>query len=298
MTGIKDRRRRELAITVYGIDGKAVCLNSAVLKAALRMKRALPGRPDLCGRAVEKILGLVPVRLEIRLWNGEKLLFNAPSDLGNFLCDVDGIIIRDQYNAGSLAPHFGPGTGKSAGLAGKVVVDAGANIGLFSLYAAALGAKKVYAFEAVAETYKILKRNLALNGSPKVVKAVNIALGAESGSAEIMFNTLGEGSAMIDCGDPLVNRGITYTGRRRVKVAPLDGLVKGCVHFIKIDVEGYEKNVLLGAEGIIKKYKPVLSLAAYHRPADKKALPEAVRGLRADYKITLKTFAEDDFYCE
>ena len=284
MTGIKDRRRRELAITVYGAEGGAAPLGAALLKAALRLKRALSGRPELCGRAVEKILGLVPARLEIRLWNGEKILLNAPSDLGNLLCDIDGIIIRDQYNCGSLA--------------GKIVADAGANIGLFSLYAAALGAKKVYAFEAVAETYKILRRNLALNGAPKAIKAVNIALGARKGTAVIKFNTLGEGSAMIDCGDAFVNRGITYTARRKVRVAPLDGLVKGRVDFIKIDVEGYEKNVLLGAEQIIKKYKPVLSMAAYHRPADKKVLPKTVLGLRADYEIALKTFAEDDFYCK
>ena len=174
-------------------------------------------------------------------------------------------------------------------------MDAGANIGLFSLYARALGAGKVYSFEAVAETSRILRRNLALNGA---MKAVNIALGAEKGKAEIKFNTRGEGSSMIDCGDAGVNREITYSGRRLVKVVPLDSLVKGRVDFIKIDVEGYEKNVLLGAERIIKKYKPVLSLAAYHRAADKKVLPKVIQGLRADYKITLKKFAEQDLYCE
>ncbi len=281
---IMDRRGRGLTITVYGADGAAKGLNAAALEAALRVKRALPGKPELCARAIEKILGLAPVRLGLLLWNGEKILLNAPADPGNFLCELDGIIIRDQYNAGSLA--------------GKTVVDAGANIGLFSLYARALGAKKVYAFEAVAETWKILKLNLALNGALKTVKAVNVALGAEKGAAELKFNTRGEGSSMIACGDAGVNRDITYTGRRKVKVAPLDGLVKGRVDFIKIDVEGYEKNVLLGAGGIIRKNKPVLSLAAYHRPADKKALPEVIRGLRGDYIITLNTFAEHDLYCE
>ena len=178
------------------------------------------------------------------------------------------------------------------------MVDAGANIGLFSLYALAAGAEKIYAFEAVAETYELLRRNLALNGVLKRVKALNTALGAENGAAGIKFNTRGEGSSMIDCGDPGVNRGITYSGRRVVKVVKLDSLVKGRVDFIKADVEGYEKNVLLGAVEIIKKYKPVLSLAAYHRPSDKKTLPETVRGLRADYTITLNTFAEHDLYCD
>lgn len=281
MADIKDRRGRWLALTVYGADGAARELDAPTLDAALRLKRALPGKPELCTKAIVKKLGLVPVRLGIRLWNGKKILLNVPADLGNFLCDAEGIIIRDQYNAGDLA--------------GKIVVDAGANIGLFSLYAKALGAGKVYSFEAVAETSRILRRNLALNGT---LKAVNVALGAEKGEAEIKFNTRGEGSSMIDCGEAGVNREISYSGRRLVKVSPLDELVKERVDFIKIDVEGYEKNVLLGAERIIKKYRPVLSLAAYHRPADKKVLPQVILGLRADYKITLNTYAEHDLYCE
>lgn len=54
----------------------------------------------------------------------------------------------------------------------------------------------------------------------------------------------------------------------------------------------------LEAGRIIKEYKPVLSLAAYHRPADKKVLPKVILGLRDDYKTTLNTFAKHDFYCE
>ena len=281
MTAIKDRRGRVLVLTAAGADGRTAELDAAALEAALRLKRALPGKPELCAGAIKKLLGFAPVRLRIRLWNGKEFLLNAPADLGNFISDVNGIIVRDQYNAVDLA--------------GKTVVDAGANIGLFSLYARALGAKKIHSFEAVAETHKILSRNLALNGP---LKAVNIALGAEKGEAELKFNTRGEGSSMIASGDAGVNGGITYSGRRLVKVAPLDALVRGRVDFIKIDVEGYEKNVLLGAARIIKEYKPVLSLAAYHRPADKKELPRLIRGLRADYKVTLNTFAEHDFYCE
>jgi len=284
MTAIMDRLGRGLELTAYGAGGAAVKLKPAGLEAALRLKRALPGKPELYSRAIEKILGLAPVRLGIRLWNGKEILLNAPYDLGNFLWEVDGIIINDQYNAGDLA--------------GKTVADAGANIGIFSLYAWALGAKKVYAYEAVAETCEILKSNLALNGAQSSVKAVNIALGAKKGRAALKFNIRGEGSSMIDSGEAGVNSGILYKGRRTVVVGPLDALVKGRVDFIKMDVEGYEMKVLQGAARLIKKHKPVLSLAAYHRPADKKELPKAVLALRDDYQITLNTFAEHDFYCE
>lgn len=51
----------------------------------------------------------------------------------------------------------------------KIVIDAGANAGFFSIYAAKLGAKKVYAFEPVTETYEILKRNISLNKLENVI---------------------------------------------------------------------------------------------------------------------------------
>ena len=283
MKAIKDRQGRRVRLTLYAAGGKHVEPGPEALAAALRLRRALPGRPALCARGLEKLFGLVPARLRLRLWNGKELLFNAPADLPNFISDIDGIILKDQYDAG--------------GVAGRTVIDAGANLGLFSLYALALGAKKIYAFEAVAETFALLKANLALNRAGRTVKAVNIALGAAKGRAELLYNTRGEGSARLAGPAPETGRGVTYACRRQVPVAPLDALVKTRPGFIKIDVEGQEENVLLGAAGLIKKYKPVLSFAAYHRKADKKNLPAALRGLRADYRITLNTFAEHDFLC-
>ena len=283
MKGIRDRHGRALAATLYGADGAAAPLAPAALEAALRLRRALPGRAVLCARGLEKIFGLVPARLELKFRNGGKILFNVPADLPNFISDIDGIILRDQYDAGSLA--------------GRTVVDAGANIGVFALYALALGARKVYAFEAVKETFALLKANLALNRAGAAVKAVNAALGRTKGRAELLYNTRGEGSASLAGLRPTVNSGITYAGRRRVEVRPLDSLVKSRPDFIKIDVEGAEEEVLLGAAGLIRRCKPVLSFAAYHRSSDKKNLPAVVRTLRGDYKIVLNTFAEHDFCC-
>ncbi len=284
MKPIKDRHGRGLAIALYGADGEILRLDAARLEAALRLKRALPGKPVLCARALEKLFGLVPVRLEVGLWNGKKISFHVSADLGNFINDIDCLIVRDQYNAAKVK--------------GGLVADAGANIGVFSLYARALGAKKVYAYEPVKETFELLKANLVLNRAGAAIKAVNIALGKEKGQAEIQFNTRGEGSAMIKGAGVEVNRAVVYSGRRFVPVAPLDSLVKGRLDFIKMDVEGYEANVLLGAAGLIRKYKPVLSFSAYHRKADKKELPKTVAVIRPDYAITLNTFAEHDFYCD
>ena len=102
---------------------------------------------------------------------------------------------------------------------------------------------------------------------------------------------------MIECPGTAVNRGVRYSGVRLVKLAPLDALVRGRVDFIKIDVEGYEEEVLKGAGRLISRHKPVLSFAAYHRKTDGRTLPKTVLSLRNDYKIRRNSFAEQDLYC-
>lgn len=71
-----------------------------------------------------------------------------------------------------------------------------------------------------------------------------------------------------------------------------------------MDVEGYEEKVLLGARKTIKKYKPVLSFSAYHKPDDRQRLPRVIKSIRPDYKCVLcpevegSTIREETFYCE
>lgn len=78
---------------------------------------------------------------------------------------------------------------------------------------------------------------------------------------------------------------------RKVEAVSLDTLfLEGTepVTFIKLDAEGAEKKVLQGAAGIIKKWKPVLMVSAYHRNEDLIELPRCVLSIRADYEIYLR----------
>jgi FkbM family methyltransferase len=49
------------------------------------------------------------------------------------------------------------------------------------------------------------------------------------------------------------------------------------VTFMKLDVEGAEREVLLGAVRVLRRYRPRLSVSLYHRPEDIFALPLLVR---------------------
>jgi FkbM family methyltransferase len=58
--------------------------------------------------------------------------------------------------------------------------------------------------------------------------------------------------------------------------------------FIKMDIEGAEKEALAGCAGIIKKAKPKLAICAYHKMEDVYELPQTILSIRDDYKICLR----------
>jgi len=175
---------------------------------------------------------------------------------------------------------------------GKIFVDAGANMGLVSIFAAKLGAEKVYAFEPVSHTYNILLENIKLNKMEDKVIPIKKALGNENKITEIFYdlNNLRESTIL-----PSLANGDMK--KERIVVVKLDDVIKGRVDFIKIDVEGFEANVLRGAKNIIRKWKPILAFSAYHKKEDIEELPKIVKSIRPDYKIELHEQFEKDFYC-
>ncbi|MBI2037822.1 MAG: FkbM family methyltransferase [Candidatus Magasanikbacteria bacterium] len=174
----------------------------------------------------------------------------------------------------------------------KVVIDGGSNLGEFAIFCARLGAAKVYAFEPITSTFEILKKQIKLNNLEGKVIPVNKALGDKNEQVSINFSEAGDSSATI-CATT------NATNSQLVEVIKLDDFVgEEKVGFIKLDVEGYEENVLLGAKKVIIRDKPVLALSAYHKPTDKERLPAVIQSIRSDYTIKLLQKAEPDFYCE
>lgn len=65
--------------------------------------------------------------------------------------------------------------------------------------------------------------------------------------------------------------------------------------FIKMDIEGSEKEALLGAANIIKCNKPKLAICAYHKIEDIYELPKTIQAIRNDYHFVLRQHAEGCF---
>ena len=58
--------------------------------------------------------------------------------------------------------------------------------------------------------------------------------------------------------------------------------------FIKMDVEGYEPNVIMGANEIIKKHEPIIAISIYHKYDHLWKLPLAVNALGKNYNFYLR----------
>jgi len=114
---------------------------------------------------------------------------------------------------------------------GGLFVDVGANVGLYTIWAAELGAE-VIALEPAADTFSLLQENIALNGYQ--VTAVQAAAGARPGTARF--------TAGLDAGNCLDPDGPVKTELVTVDSLIADRYVTG----LKIDVEGFEIDVLGG----------------------------------------------------
>lgn len=166
--------------------------------------------------------------------------------------------LKDEYVGRSMHTYgeYGPDeTEKILELRGSgLFLDVGANIGCISQAVIASGGR-VLAFEPQLEVYDVLCRNLAHAGTGWEV--MNVAVGKEEGVAQM---SILDYSAKNNIGGLSLGLGSNRWGKHRdVPVITLDGLnLKERVTFIKIDVEGYEEQVLRGAKNLIARDKPVL----------------------------------------
>ncbi len=85
------------------------------------------------------------------------------------------------------------------------------------------------------------------------------------------------------------NSFLSSSGRTTVPVCSVDGLLqdKPCT-FIKMDVEGAEREALLGAAKTIRQKNPKLAFSGYHRSEDLFSLPLLLKEIEPSYRIYLR----------
>ena len=136
--------------------------------------------------------------------------------------------------------------------AGTTALDIGANIGNHSLFFAPRF-KAVHSFEPNPRTFGVLSVNARLADN---VTVHNMALGEEAGTLTLTYNPLNVGEAsLVQSYDGAAVRKVD------VEVGVVDAMAGsfGPVSFIKIDVEGFEPQVLRGARQLLTEQHPVIA---------------------------------------
>jgi len=138
---------------------------------------------------------------------------------------------------------------------GDTVIDVGAHWGGFSIFFAKLTGinGKVYSFEASSRNFKYLKKNVCLNNLKDTVKIYRYAVGSKDGYVNLGIAKTSSGHNSI------VRDNLPVQDYEKVKLISLDRFVEENkiknINFIKIDVEGYELEVLKGFEKTLKDLK-------------------------------------------
>jgi FkbM family methyltransferase len=140
----------------------------------------------------------------------------------------------------------------------KVFYDIGANIGIYSLYAAQTAKKtNIFSFEPVSNNYLALQSNLWLNQATNVYP-FNIALSKENKIKNLYLSDLRVGNSGAQIDAPLDEKGGAYHPQKVEKVLSLsvDQLIKNfdlpTPNYIKIDVDGHESDILNGMTDTLK----------------------------------------------
>jgi FkbM family methyltransferase len=143
---------------------------------------------------------------------------------------------------------------------GATVVDVGANIGYNTIHAARLAGSRgrVVAVEPTPDNLEVLRRNIEAARLDNIIVAP-VAAGRAADTrclfvrgARSAVNSLFVESCYASVTDVL-----------QVPVVPLDELVDGAAHVVKIDVEGAELDVLEGMPRLLKA-RPVALIVEWH----------------------------------
>ncbi|MDB5527030.1 MAG: methyltransferase FkbM family [Devosia sp.] len=202
-------------------------LRTAWDKLLWGMRAVGPGRVLQGGARLALLQLRHPRRSEVRLRSGTVMEFDYPSQFPPMLV-MFGDLVDPEY--AFLRAIARPGW---------TIVDVGAAIGQFTLFAAAIGAR-VHAFEPSGANVATLLRNLRRNG---VVERVDVYQAALS-------NTTGEARFQTDARTWL-SRLDRSDGGELVPVQKLDDTMQELslshVSVLKINVSGYEPAVMEGA---------------------------------------------------
>jgi len=150
----------------------------------------------------------------------------------------------------------------------KVFVDIGSHVGTYSMYLAKFSSS-VVSFECCPKTFNYLCANIALQELNYKIIPYRTALGNEKGSIPYYMHSPKDGGG---------NSCIPFMGRSsptiQVPITTLDSFQLDNIGLIKMDVEGFEKNVLEGGLETLKRNGyPKILFESWRESRDQEGIP-------------------------
>jgi len=188
-----------------------------------------------------------------------KMVFSVPNYLALYRCETFGTKEPDTL------------TWVEKMDSDSVFWDIGANVGIYSIYAAKYNKCKVYSFEPSVFNLELLARNINNNDLQDLVTIVPLPLTNRIGTQKFKMNNISWGSALSTFGENFDQFG------NDIGVAKFEYSVPGITmdklssslnlelpRYIKIDVDGIEHLILEGGNEVLKSVESVLLEVNYN----------------------------------
>lgn len=174
---------------------------------------------------------------------------------------------------------------------GDIVLDAGANVGVFTRKALLYGASKVIAIEPGPENVEALRMTFATEIAQGKVVIYPKGIWDRDDVLKLSVDP-------IDSAQDSFVRPIENAQFLSVPLTTVDKLVAELglprVDFIKMDIEGAEQKAVIGARNTIAKFRPRMALCIYHVKGDETMVAKLVHDAAPDYKVRQTCFCAKD----
>ena len=165
---------------------------------------------------------------------------------------------------------------------GSIFYDIGANVGVYSLFAAINSKAKVYSFEPDSNNFQILMENILINKLNDLILAFPIGISDKTELTKLNLSIFDVGASHHTVGENLLDHNslkkLNNNISQGIFSTPLDDLcgIWGLPepNYIKIDVDGIENKIIKKSEKILKStsLKSILIEINAKREEDKEIL--------------------------
>jgi FkbM family methyltransferase len=160
----------------------------------------------------------------------------------------------------------------------SIAVEVGSHIGTITVKLSKV-VKEVYAFEPFKSSYDLLEKNLKLNNCHNV-KIFNKGVSNTCSSTHIKWVSDNNPGGLGLEGGEITKKG-NQNQKIKVELLTLDSLYLKGLDFLKIDVEGFETQVINGSQKTIKEYMPLIVIEIFE---------DMVTGIKASDKTIMERF--------